>query len=402
MGGQKGGIPMQYRTNPKNGDSLSALGFGCMRFTRRGTSIDQEKANRELSLALEKGVNYFDTAYIYPGSEVCLGQFMAATGCRERIRVATKLPQYRVRRPEDFDRFFSEELARLQTGYVDYYLMHMLNDAKSWARLCELGAREWIEKKKASGEIRNIGFSFHGGTLQLKALIDAWDWDFCQIQFNYLDEHSQAGIDGLNYAHEKGLPVIIMEPLRGGRLAGGLPQAARREFEAALPGRSNADWGLRWIWNHPQVTVVLSGMNDVSQVEENCRVAEEALPGALSEEELSVYDRVVAAIRRNIRVGCTGCGYCQPCPRGVDIPTCFSAYNTSYSDGMFNGMREYMMCTTLRKVRSNAGLCVKCGKCEQHCPQQLPIRELLDDVKKRLENPIYKIAAWGAPKFMKY
>ena len=393
---------MQYRTNPKNGDPLSALGFGCMRFTRRGTGLDQEKANREMALALEKGVNYFDTAYIYPGSEVCLGRFMAEYGCRDRVHVATKLPQYRVQRTEDLDRFFTEELERLQTDYVDYYLMHMLNDAKSWERLCALGVREWIDEKRRTGQIRNIGFSFHGGTVQFKALIDAFDWDFCQIQFNYMDEHSQAGIDGLNYAHEKGLPVIIMEPLRGGRLAGGLPRDARKEFEAVRADRSPAEWGLRWIWNHPQVTVVLSGMNDVAQVEENCRVASESLPDSLSGDELAAYDRALAAIHRTMKVGCTGCGYCQPCPKGVAIPTCFAAYNDSYAEGLITGMKEYMMCTTLRKVRSNAGLCVKCGKCEQHCPQHLPIRDCLDDVKKRLENPIYRIAAWGAPKFMKY
>ena len=393
---------MQYRVNPKNGESLSVLGYGCMRFTRRGSNIDQEKANREMALALEKGVNYFDTAYLYPGSEVCLGSFIKAYNCRDRINIATKLPQYKVKKPEDFDRYFSEELERLGTDRVDYYLMHMLNDVKSWERLCALGAAEWVAKQKASGAIRNIGFSFHGGTLQFKALADAYDWDFCQIQFNYMDERSQAGIDGLNHAHEKGLPVIIMEPLRGGRLAGGLPVAAKREFDAVTPGRSAAEWGLRWLWNHPQVTVVLSGMNDVEQVEENCRVASDSLPDALTEAELAAYGRALAAIHKSMKVGCTGCGYCQPCPRGVDIPTCFAAYNASYADGLVSGMREYMMCTTLRKVRSNAGLCVKCGKCEQHCPQHIDIRNQLDNVKKRLENPIYKIAAWGAPKVMKY
>ena len=217
-----------------------------------------------------------------------------------------------------------------------------------------------------------------------------------------MDERSQAGIDGLNYAHEKGLPVVIMEPLRGGSLAGRLPPAAKKVFEAADPKRSPAEWGLRWLWNHPQVTVVLSGMNDVSQVEENCRVAGDALPGALSSDDLKLYDRVLAAIRRTMKVGCTGCGYCQPCPKGVDIPTCFAAYNDSYAEGLFTGMKEYMMCTTLRKVRSNAGLCVKCGKCETVCPQHIDIRNQLDGVKKRLENPVYKIAAWGAPMIMKY
>lgn len=393
---------MQYRNNPKNGQRLSALGYGCMRFTRKGGAIDQEKANRELKRALDLGVNYFDTAYIYPGSEEALGRFIRAYDCRDRMNIATKLPQYRVKRAEDFDTFFDEELRRLQTDHVDYYLMHMMNDAQSFERLCGLGLKEWVAAKKASGAIRNVGFSFHGGTLQFKALIDAWDWDFCQIQFNYMDEHSQAGIDGLNYAHEKGLPVIIMEPLRGGKLAGLLPKDALREIERATPRRSPAEWGLRWVWNHPQVTVVLSGMNAVEQVEENCRVASESLPGHLTDGDMAVYSRVLRAIAKGVRVGCTGCGYCQPCPKGVDIPMCFAAYNTSYADGLFTGMKEYMMCTTLRKVRSNAGLCVKCGRCEQHCPQHIPIRDMLDNVKKRLENPAYKVAAAVAPRIMKY
>ena len=393
---------MQYRVNPKNGEKLSALGYGCMRYTRRGGAIDQEKANREMALALEQGVNYFDTAYIYPGCEAALGSFIREYDCRGRIRIATKLPHYRVKRAEDFDAFFGEELARLGTDYIDYYLMHMLNDAASWQRLCEMGIREWIGAKKASGQIRNIGFSFHGGTAQFMALMDAWDWDFCQIQFNYMDEHSQAGIAGLRYAHEKGLAVIIMEPLRGGRLVNRLPKEARREFEKMQPARTPADWGLRWVWNHPEVTVVLSGMNDPAQVEENCRVAADALPGSLTAEELALYDRVLRAVRTGIKVGCTGCGYCRPCPKGVDIPTCFSAYNASYAENLFAGMKDYMMCTTIRKVRSNAGLCVKCGRCEKNCPQHIPIRKELDRVKQRLENPVYKIAAKLLPAIMRY
>ena len=393
---------MQYRTNPRNGQPLSVLGFGCMRFTRKGGVIDQEKANREMKLALDRGVNYFDTAYIYPGSEVCLGNFIEAYQCRDQINIATKLPHYRAKKPQDFDAFFAEELKRLKTDHVDYYLLHMLNDAASFERLCGMGIREWVAEKKAGGQIRNIGFSFHGGTLQFKALIDAWDWDFCQIQFNYMDEHNQAGIEGLRYAYEKSLPVVIMEPLRGDKLVNGLPREARREFELAQPARSPADWGLRWIWNHPEVTVVLSGMNDVAQVEENCRIASESLPNALGEDALQLYERVQKALAKGVRVGCTGCGYCQPCPKGVDIPTCFAAYNTSYAENLVAGMREYMMCTTLRKVRSNAGLCVKCGRCEQHCPQHIAIREELDGVRRRLENPVYKVAAKLAPKILKY
>ena len=393
---------MQYRDNPRNGQRLSALGFGCMRFARRGGAIDQEKANREMARALEQGVNYFDTAYIYPGSEVCLGRFIQQYQCRDRLYIATKLPQYRVQKLRDCDQFFDEELARLQTDHIDYYLMHMLNDAASWQRLCALGIREWIDDKKKSGAIRNIGFSFHGGTRQFKELVDAYDWEFCQIQFNYMDEHSQAGIEGLRYAHAKGLPVIIMEPLRGGKLVNGLSKEVQRIFAAASPRRSPADWALRWVWNHPEVTVVLSGMNDLSQVEENCRIASDALPGHLSPAEMTLYDQVLSALRKSMKVGCTGCGYCQPCPKGVSIPTCFSIYNASYVDGYINSLREYMMCTTLRKVRSNAGLCVKCGKCEQHCPQHIDIRNQLDGVKKRFESPLYKLAAKGLPLIMKY
>lgn len=393
---------MQYRINPRNGQSLSALGFGCMRFTRRGGAIDQAKANRELALALERGVNYFDTAYIYPGSEVCLGNFLREYGCRDRVYIATKLPHYRVNKLADAEKFFQEELNRLQTDHVDYYLMHMLNDARSWERLCGLGIREWIADKKASGAIRSIGFSFHGGTLAFKALLDAYDWDFCQIQFNYMDEHAQAGIEGLNYAHAKGLPVVIMEPLRGGKLAGGLPEKARAEFARLQPQRTPVDWALRWLWNHEQVTVVLSGMNDVQQVEENCRTASESLPGALGAAELAAYPRALAAIHASTKVGCTGCGYCQPCPRGVDIPTCFATYNASYAEGYVNALREYMMCTTLRKARSNAGLCIQCGKCEQHCPQGISIRAELAKVRKRFETPVYKAAAAVLPRILKY
>ncbi len=393
---------MQYRTNQKNGEELSVLGFGCMRFTRKNGAIDQEKAESEMKRAFDLGVNYFDTAYLYSGSEECLGKFLQHYGLRNQVRIATKLPQYLVKKEQDIERYFAEELGRLKTDYVDYYLMHMLNDALSWERLSGLGIQEWIAGKKQSGAIKNIGFSFHGGTKQFKELLDAYDWDFCQVQFNYMDEFAQAGIEGLEYAYQKGIPVIVMEPLRGGRLVNFLPQKALREFESMPVKRSPADWGLRWIWDHKQVNVVLSGMNDIAQVEENARIAGEALAGSLSEEELALYGRVLKAINESERVGCTGCNYCQPCPKGVDIANCFSAYNHSYTDGYATGFREYMMCTTLRKNRSNAGQCVKCGKCEQHCPQNIPIREELGKVRRRLENPIYHVGAFFARRFMKY
>ena len=294
---------MQYRINQKDGRSLSVLGYGCLRYTKKGTTIDQEKAEREMAYAIEHGVNYFDTAYTYGGSEACLGKFLAK-GYREKVNIATKLPHYYINQLEDMERYFGEQLRRLQTDHVEYYLMHMLNDIAAWERLEGLGIKEWIKEKKAAGQIGNIGFSFHGGTVQFKKIIDAYDWDFTQIQFNYLDEHSQAGLEGLEYAGQKGIPVIIMEPLRGGRLVHALPEAAKKIFDQARKKRSYAEWGLRWIWNHPQVNVILSGMNDIAQVEENVKIAEDAMAGALTEEELAVISSVKTEINKHMKVPC--------------------------------------------------------------------------------------------------
>jgi len=392
---------MQYRINPKNGDRLSALGYGCMRFTRKGGGIDQEKAEKEMLYALEQGVNYFDTAYTYPGNEVALGKFLAK-GHRSKIYLATKLPQYLAKSYADFDKFFYEELRRLQTDYIDYYLLHMLSDYGSWQRLTALGIEKWIAEKKESGEIRNIGFSYHGGSDGFIRIVDAYDFDFCQIQFNYLDVHGQAGEIGLRHAAAKGLPVIIMEPLRGGRLVQGLPAKAKAFWQNAVPSRSAAEWGLRWIWNYPEVTVILSGMNDVAQVEENIRVCSDALPNALSDAEMACYDEARRLIRESTKVNCTGCSYCMPCPAGVDIPTCFNALNVRQSDGWFTGLREYIMCTSLKATPTNASRCIKCGRCEQHCPQGIEIRKMLEEVTNTLEGPAYKVFMAAARKVTKF
>jgi len=392
---------MQYRINPKNGDKLSALGYGCMRFTRKGGGIDQEKAEKEMLYALEQGVNYFDTAYTYPGNEVALGKFLAK-GHRSKIYLATKLPQYLAKSYADFDKFFYEELRRLQTDYIDYYLLHMLSDYGSWQRLTALGIEKWIAEKKASGEIRNIGFSYHGGSDGFIRIVDAFDFDFCQIQFNYLDVHGQAGETGLRHAASKGLPVIIMEPLRGGRLVQGLPAKAKAFWQNAVPNRSAAEWGLRWIWNYPEVTVILSGMNDLAQVEENIRVCNEAFPNRLSDAELACYDEARRLIRESTKVNCTGCSYCMPCPAGVDIPTCFNALNVRQSDGWFTGLREYIMCTSLKATPANASRCIKCGRCEQHCPQGIEIRKMLEEVTHTLEGPAYKLFMAAARKVTKF
>ena len=386
---------MQYRKDPKSGNRLSALGFGCMRLPRKHGAIDQEESTALIRKAIEDGVNYFDTAYMYAGSEETLGRALQG-GLREKIYIADKMPPPLCRNAADFDKLLHKMLDRLGTDYIDYLLIHMLTDVETWNRLCGLGIEDWIRTQKQAGRIRSIGFSYHGGQEEFPKLLEAYNWDFCQIQYNYIDENNQAGRSGLQKAHERGLPVIIMEPLRGGRLVQGLPESAKRVFEKTTPKRSPAEWGLRWVWNHPEVTVILSGMNEIEQVEENVRIASEAKADSLSKEELDVFEQVKQEINKKIKVPCTGCAYCMPCPQGVDIPGCFSAYNMRYTDGWYAGFKTYFMCTTLRKNQTNASKCVGCGKCEQHCPQSIPIRQKLKEVRQHMEGPVYHVGRFVA------
>lgn len=376
---------MEHRKN-----DLSILGFGCMRLPRKGTRIDMKETKREIGYAIAHGVNYFDTAYIYPGSEAALGKILADNGWRDKVYIASKMPHMKIKSMEGLEKLFREQLERLRTDHIDNYLMHMLPDVQIWDKLCSLGIREWIREKKERGQIRHIGFSYHGNTENFIRLLDAYDWDFCQVQYNYMDEHSQAGRKGVRYAAAKGIPVIIMEPLRGGRLVNNLPPKAEKLFERATPRRSPAEWGLRWLWDQPEVSVVLSGMNSMDMVRENIRIAGAVRAGELTPEDRKLYRRVRKAINEKIKVACTGCGYCQPCPYGVDIPGAFRCYNVSYTDNWFTAMREYFMCTTLRAKPTNASLCRKCGRCEKHCPQSIPIRKELERVIKRMEGPVYK------------
>ena len=383
---------MQYRNNRK-GEPISVLGYGCMRFTKKGGAIDLEKAEREIMTAVRAGVNYFDTAYIYPGSEEALGKIMERTGIREQISVATKLPQYLVKKLSAADRFFDEELKRLRTDYIDYYLMHMMTDIAEWDHLKSIGIEEWIAKKKEEGAIRNIGFSFHGNTEMFLKILDAYDWDFCQIQYNYMDEVSQAGVRGLKAAASKGIPVIIMEPLRGGKLVNMLPAAAEKKMREFGPRRdadgtehvwTPAEWALRWLWNQPEVTCVLSGMNSTAMVEENCQIAGAAEPGTFTELDFALLKAVNRIINAKIRINCTGCGYCMPCPKGVDIPGNFRCYNLMYTEGKSHGRHEFYQTIGLRRDPAFASQCVGCGKCEKHCPQSLPIRRTLKDADRAL------------------
>ena len=381
---------MNYRQD-KYGKPLSVLGFGCLRFPQKLGRIDMEETEREIKLAIERGINYFDTAYIYGGSEAALGEILEKNDLRDKVNIATKLPHYLIKSPAGLDKLFAEELRRLRTDHVEYYLMHMLNDIEAWQRLKDMGIEDWIAEKKRTGQIGQVGFSYHGNTEMFCKIVDAYDWDFCQIQYNYLDEHAQAGRKGLYHAHAKGIPVIIMEPLRGGKLVKFLPTAAREIFEKHPVKRSPAEWGLRWLWNQKEVTVVLSGMNSQEMVLENIRVASETRIGEQGEEEKALYAAVVKAINENVKVGCTACGYCMPCLKGVDIPGTFAIYNRWYGEDKAGAFKEYLKCTTFRKNSTAASNCIGCGKCEKHCPQGIEIRKNLKEAQKALETPFYKI-----------
>lgn len=374
---------MKYR-NDRNGNPLSILGYGCMRFTKKGNSFDFEKAEKELIEAYHQGVNYYDTAYIYTGSEALIGEIFEKNGIREKINIATKLPQYLVGSTQTADRYFNEELKRLRTDYVDYYLMHMITDINQWEKLKKIGMEEWIAKKKESGQIRNIGFSYHGDSENFIKVLNAYDWDFCQIQYNYVDEHTQAGVEGLKAAAEKGIPVIIMEPLRGGKLVNLLPEEAKKLIKDDASGYSAPELAFRWLWDQPEVTCVLSGMNSLEMVEENCRVASEMEAGAFTEENHALVQKIRDIFLSATKVGCTECRYCMPCPKNVNIPAIFRCYNLMYTENKASGRKEYYQTVALNGDPSFASQCIQCGKCEQHCPQHIPIREKLKEADKAL------------------
>ena len=390
---------MQYRRD-KYGHDLSILGYGCMRFSRKGAGIDIDKTEQEILEAFRAGVNYYDTAYIYPGSEAALGEILARNGIRDQVNIATKLPQYMVKSRVSLDKFFDEELSRLRTDRVDYYLMHHLTDIAQWERLKGVGVLDWIREKKSAGAIRNIGFSYHGNTANFLKILQDYDWDFCQIQYNYLDDTSQAGVEGLRAAAARGIPVVIMEPLRGGKLVDLLPEEAKKAIARNGRGWTPAQWGLRWLYDQPEVTVVLSGMNSLDMVRENVRTASDAPVGSFTPEDFALIDEVKGMIRAREKVGCTGCGYCMPCPKGVDIPGNFRCYNTMYSESRTTGWMQFVQTVGLTREPAFASQCIRCGKCEKHCPQGLPIREKLQEADKALRPLPVRLVLWIARKFM--
>jgi len=390
---------MKYRLD-RNGEKISQLGYGCMRFSKKGPVIDYEKAEKEVLYAIEKGINYYDTAYVYPGSEECLGKILAENDCREKVKIATKLPQYIIRNSAQIDKIFAEELERLRTDYIDYYLMHMFTDYVEWENLQKNGIEDWIKVHKENGSIKNIGFSYHGDSSMFIKILNAYDWDFCQIQYNYLDEFSQAGVDGLKAAAEKGIPVIIMEPLRGGKLVN-LPAKAMDRLKQTSGNYTAAELGLRWLWNQSEVTCVLSGMNSLEMVQENIKIASDASVGSFTEDDYKVVEDIKKIFREREKVGCTGCRYCMPCPMGVDIPGIFYYYNLMYMENKASGRFGFAQNLGMRQEACFATQCIECGKCEKHCPQHLDIRNKLKEADKALRPLPYKIGIKVARRVMK-
>ncbi len=381
---------MNYRKD-KYGNELSALGFGCMRFQKKLGRIELEKAEKQILTAIKNGVNYFDTAFIYPGSESALGEILHKNNLRDKVYIATKLPPQMMLNIATLDRLFNEQLKRLRTDHIDYYFMHMLANMDAWERLKGLGIEKWIEEKKASGAIRQIGFSYHGNTEGYCKMIDAYDWDFSMIQYNYMDEHTQAGRRGLEYAHSKGITVMIMEPLRGGKLVKDLPEEAKQIFAAHSKQYTPAQWAFRWLWNQPEITVVLSGMNSQEMVLDNISTACDAKIGELTKDDEEMLRNVGKAINAKMKVGCTGCGYCMPCPKNIDIRSLFGMYNTFYSGKKGKAKREYIKATLIKKSSAPATACIGCGKCETHCPQSIEIRNEVKAAGEALEGGLYSL-----------
>jgi len=380
------GDNMQMRET-NNGDKISALGFGAMRLPIKNGRIDKNEAKKQIYYAIDNGVNFIDTALPYHGgsSELFLGDILQGE-YRDKVKLCTKIPSWSVKKPEDMENYLKTQLEKLQTDYIDYYLIHSLGEG-GFFRLKELGILKFLEKAKKEGKIKNIGFSFHDNKEAFKKIIDAYPWDLCLIQYNFLDETNQAGTEGLKYATSKGITVFAMEPLKGGILSKEVPKKALKIWNKAHIKRTPAEWALRWVLNHPEITCVISGMGALEQVEENIKVTNETLPNSIPNEELELYEEVKEIYRDIMKVDSTGCGYCMPCPKGVDIPQCFNLYNHKH---MFKGAQaSFMYLTNLGGVmngkQSHAGLCNQCGKCALACPQKLDVPLLMKDVSQNME-----------------
>ncbi|MBA3027739.1 MAG: aldo/keto reductase [Desulfobacteraceae bacterium] len=369
---------MKYRRLGKTDWDVSVLGFGAMRLPTLDN--DPLKVNEPLAIemirhGIDQGINYVDTAYPYHGgqSEVVVGKALQ-DGYRDKIRLATKQPCWLVEKTDDFDKFLNEQLKKLQTDHIDFYLLHTLNRT-FWPKVRDLDVLEWAEKAIADGRIGHLGFSFHDDLELFKEIVDSYDkWTLSQIQYNFLDVEFQAGRQGMKYAHDKGLAVVVMEPIRGGQIAQKPPEAVAKIWASAKVQRALPDWALQWVWNHPEISVALSGMTDMHQLDENLASADQSGVGSLSKEELSIIDKVREEFTKLCPVPCTGCRYCMPCPNGVDIPYTFLMYNEAI---MYDNPRKGQLFYQRLPAENQADKCVECFECEDACPQQISIVQWL-------------------------
>ena len=386
---------MLFRKFGKTNEMVSILGFGCMRLPLLpggdSTKIDETMATKMIRYAIGKGVNYIDTAYPYHGtgmssggqSEPVTGKILR-DGYRQKVKLATKLPSWLINSRSDMDRFLDEQLKRLDTDHIDFYLVHALNKGL-WENVKKEGITDFLDQAIQDGRIKYAGFSYHDKGENFNRIVYDYDWSFCQIQYNYLDEGFQAGRKGLEYAASKDLGITIMEPLRGGKLALNLPKVVQATFDRAQSKRTPAEWALSWIWNHPEVSTLLSGMNTLEQVIQNIDSATRAVEGSFTEMDLSVIDSVKDIFKKRVKIGCTACGYCMPCPQGVNIPGCFDYYNNFQMFGKEENYHRFL------KPQQRASACTDCGSCLDLCPQSLAIPDLMRDVKDVFEVPRFLV-----------
>lgn len=377
---------MLYRRLGKTEETVPILGYGCMRFEvidNDPAKIDEREAIKQIRHGIDRGITYLDTAYPYHNgmSEPLVAKALKG-GYREKVKVATKLPSWLIKSPEDMDRILNEQLDKLETQQIDFYLVHTL-DQTLWTQLKSFGLLEFLERIKADGRVKHVGFSFHDELPVFKQIIDEYDWSFCQIQYNFMDVAYQAGTEGMEYAHKKDLGIIVMEPLRGGSLVKNIPNDVQSIWDSAKVKRSPAEWALRFIWNRPEVAIVLSGMNSLEQIDENADIASAVQAGELTDRELKLIEQAREIYLERMAVNCTNCKYCMPCPYEVDIPGNFAFLNNAamYQDTV--KFKRHLKMFIPEKSRASA--CKECGVCVEKCPQHINIPMRLKEVASTLE-----------------